>query len=103
MKNKGKPMQDIWEYKDPARPKYPTQKNMDMLKKIILTSSNPDDIVLDCFCGSGTTILAAQELNRNWIGVDKSENSIRIIQNRLKKSQPTLYDISKCYDLIKLI
>lgn len=102
MKKKGKPMQDIWEYKDSTKPIYPTEKNMDMLKKIILASSNPNDLVLDCFCGSGTTIIAAQELNRNWIGVDKSKNAIKIIKSRLNKPKRTLDDFSKQYDFISL-
>lgn len=100
MKKKGKPMQDIWEYKDPTKPIYPTEKNMDMLKNIILASSNPNDLVLDCFCGSGTTIVAAQELNRNWIGVDESENAIKIIKSRLDKPKGTLDDFSMEYDFI---
>lgn len=102
MKKKGKPMQDIWEYKDPSKPIYPTEKNMDMLKKIILASSNPGDIVLDCFCGSGTTIIAAKDLNRKWIGVDKSVNSIKIIKNRLDKPTNTLEDFVNGYNFIKI-
>jgi adenine-specific DNA-methyltransferase len=62
---KGKKVQDIWEFKDPMYPKYPTQKNLELLKFIISTSSNPGDIVLDCFAGSGTTLVAAKELGRN--------------------------------------
>lgn len=63
----GKKRQDIWEFKDPAYPVYPTEKNAEMLKVIIGTSSNPDDIVLDCFAGSGTTLVAAVEIVRPWI------------------------------------
>lgn len=95
MKKKGKPMQDIWEYKDPTNPKYPTEKNMEMLKKIILTSSNENDIVLDCFCGSGTTLIASQKLNRSWIGVDNSNKAINIIQNRLNEKQKVLTDLNR--------
>lgn len=51
----GTKMQDIWTFKDPQKPKYPTEKNIDMLKTIVKTSSNIGDIVLDAFCGSGTT------------------------------------------------
>ena len=101
MAKKGKPMQDIWEYKDSTSPIYPTEKNIDMLKKIILASSNPNDVVLDCFAGSGTTLVAAQELGRKWIGIDKSVKSIEIIENRIKKANITLYN-NKKYDLIKL-
>jgi len=79
----GVKMQDIWIYKDPQNPKYPTEKNMDMLKTIVNASSNIGDIVMDCFCGSGTTLMAAQELKRYFIGIDSSEQAISICKNRL--------------------
>ena len=53
-----------------------------MLKRIISASSNPGDIVLDCFAGSGTTLVAAEELGRQWIGVDIGDESIKTIQER---------------------
>ena len=56
---KKKKRQDIWEFKDPYYPSFPTEKNLEMLKVITQTSSNPGDLVLDCFAGSGTTIVAA--------------------------------------------
>jgi adenine-specific DNA-methyltransferase len=75
---KGKRMQDIWlNYKDPPYPEYPTEKNLEMVMKIIETSSNPDDIVLDAFCGSGTTAVAAEKLRRKWICIDISPIAIR--------------------------
>lgn len=80
---KGKKVQDIWEFKDPMYPKYPTQKNLELLKFIISTSSNPGDIVLDCFAGSGTTLVAAKELGRNWIGIDQSNEALRVAKERL--------------------
>lgn len=80
--HKGKKIQDIWRYKDPAYPVYPTEKNAEMLEMIIRQSSNPDSIVLDCFAGSGSTLLAAQNLNRRWIGIDASSVAIQTIQNR---------------------
>ncbi len=80
---KGKRLQDIWELKDPQYPCYPTEKNIDLLKTIISTSSNPGQLVFDCFCGSGTTLLAAQELNRHWIGIDESPIAIDIAKSRL--------------------
>ncbi|MDB4983887.1 MAG: hypothetical protein JWM20_66 [Patescibacteria group bacterium] len=79
----GKKSQDIWEFKDPQYPQYPTEKNLELLKFIIRSSSNEGSLVLDCFAGSGTTLVAAQSLNRNWIGIDKSEFSINIIKKRL--------------------
>ena len=102
MQKKGKPMQDIWEFKDSTRPIYPTEKNMDMVKNIINASSKPNDLVLDCFCGSGTTVVAAKELNRRFIGVDQSENSIKIIKSRLDKPTNTLDDFTNDYDFIKI-
>jgi adenine-specific DNA-methyltransferase len=77
-------MQDIWEFKDYQYPVYPTEKNIDMLKTIILASSNENSYVMDFFCGSGTTLAAAQELNRKWIGIDKSIHAIKTTKNKLK-------------------
>lgn len=81
---RGKLPQDVWEYKDPQNPIYPTQKNADMLKRIILTSSNPGDIVLDCFAGSGETLVQAHDLGRNFIGIDISPAAQEIIRSRLE-------------------
>jgi len=86
--SKGVPVQDIWlDYLDVNNQNtcitgYPTEKNLDMLKRIVLASSNPDDIVLDCFAGSGTTLVAAEELGRQWIGVDIGDESIKTIKDR---------------------
>ena len=79
----GQKVQDIWEFKDPQHPSYPTEKNLDMLKLIVSASSKEGDLVLDCFCGSGTTLIAANELNRNWIGIDGSEHAIEVAKRRL--------------------
>jgi len=87
----GKKVQDIIEFKDPQNPSYPTEKNLDLLKFIIGASSNPESIVLDCFCGSGTTLKAAQELGRNWIGIDKSEEAIKVALRKLSKDQKTFF------------
>ncbi len=89
---RGKKRQDIWEFKDPAYPRYPTEKNIDMLKTIINASSNSGDIVLDAFSGSGATLVAASELGRRWIGIDNSKMAIRVTQARLqevKGKEPT--------------
>ncbi len=87
-REKGKKLQDIWEFKDPQYPSYPTQKNADLLRLIVSASSNPGDIVLDAFSGSGTTLLAAQELGRHWIGIDSSPEAIRVTIERLQASFP---------------
>ncbi len=77
---KGKRVQDIWEFKDPQYPIYPTEKNIEMLKLIVQTSSLPDSIILDCFAGSGTTLKAAHLLGRTFIGIDESAQAIDIIK-----------------------
>lgn len=81
---RGKKRQDIWEFKDPAYPSYPTEKNLDMLKLIIEASSNPGDLVLDCFAGSGTTLVAAEMLARRWIGIDNSAVAIDRAKKRIE-------------------
>lgn len=81
--HKGKKIQDIWEFKDPQYPIYPTEKNLEMLEMIVKQSSNKNSWVMDCFAGSGTTLLAAIMHNRRFIGIDKSELSIETIKKRL--------------------
>jgi adenine-specific DNA-methyltransferase len=88
--NGGKKIQDILEFKDLQNPSYPTEKNLELLKLIINASSNKNSFVLDCFCGSGTTLKAAQELSRNWIGIDKSEEAINVALKKLTPKQKTL-------------
>ena len=97
----GIPVQDIWlDYLDVNNQNtlitgYPTEKNLDMLKRIIETSSRPGDLVLDCFAGSGTTLIAAEELGRQWIGVDIGEEAISTIQNRFKNGSKPIGDYVK--------
>ena len=62
---------------------YPTQKPLALLERIIQASSNPSDLVLDPFCGCGTTIAAAQKLGRQWIGIDVTHLSIALMRQRL--------------------
>lgn len=82
--HKGKKIQDIWSFKDPQYPLYPTQKNQDMIELIIKQSSNEGGYVMDCFAGSGSTLIAAIETGRKFIGMDMSSVSIEIIKERLK-------------------
>jgi len=91
----GIPVQDIWlDFKDAHNQNieitgYPTEKNIEMLEQIISASSEPGDLVLDCFAGSGTTLVAAGNLGRRWIGIDNSNEAIGAIVNRLQfGSQP---------------
>ena len=80
----GKLPQDVWVYKDPQRPAYPTQKNAAMLERIILTSSEPGDTVLDCYAGSGTTLLEAARLGRRFIGMDDAPAAWEVTSQRLR-------------------
>ncbi|MDR2426548.1 MAG: restriction endonuclease [Endomicrobium sp.] len=66
---------------------YPTQKPLALLERIIKASSNEGDVVLDAFCGGGTTLVAAQKLNRRFIGIDQSVQAIAVSQARLEKEQ----------------
>ena len=81
--HKGKKVQDVWRYLDPQRPVYPTEKNLDMLKAIIGQSSREDSLVLDAFAGSGSTLVAAHLAGRRWIGIDASDVSERVVNERL--------------------
>lgn len=90
----GKRVQDIWDFKDPQYPSYPTEKNPDLLDLIIKTSSNEKSIVLDCFCGSGTTLKSAQNNGRFWIGIDQSDHAINATINKLETVEGDLF-ISK--------
>ena len=63
---------------------YQTQKPLALLDRIIQTSSNPNDVVLDPFCGCGTTVHSAQRLGRQWIGIDVTHLAISLIERRLK-------------------
>ncbi|HRP63293.1 MAG TPA: site-specific DNA-methyltransferase [Phycisphaerales bacterium] len=88
---KGKKLQDIWEFKDPQYPEYPTEKNLEMLRTIITACTNPGQIVLDCFCGSGTTLVAAEQEHRRWIGIDESPVAIETCKKRLEQVQGGLF------------
>ncbi|MDR0464494.1 MAG: site-specific DNA-methyltransferase [Treponema sp.] len=86
--SEGRRVGDVWEIpiiNASARERlgYPTQKPIELLKKIIKFASNENDTVLDCYCGCGTTIDAAEELKRKWIGVDITYNSICLIEYRM--------------------
>lgn len=84
----GVPVQDIWlEFRDAHNQNikitgYPTEKNPDLLARIIEASSNPGDLVLDCFAGSGTTLDVAARLGRRWIGIDNSPEAIKTTLRR---------------------
>ena len=67
---------------------YPTQKPLELLKRIVQSSCPDDGVVLDPFCGSGTTLVAAQYLGRRWIGIDNSASAIEHTRKRISASGP---------------
>lgn len=87
---KGSPMQDVWTDIPPLmggaqeRLGYPTQKPEALLDRIVSASSNDGDMVLDPFCGCGTTISSAQKLGRRWVGIDITHLAIGLIKTRLR-------------------
>ena len=62
---------------------YPTQKPLALLERIIKASTNEGDVVLDAFCGSGTALHAAHNLDRRWVGIDQNIEAICIARQRL--------------------
>lgn len=75
--------------KDRERLGYPTQKPEGLLERIIQASSNPGDVVMDCYCGCGTTVAVAQRMERGWIGIDITYQSISLILKRLEDTYGT--------------
>ena len=90
--NEGQPIGNSWTDIHPlhgaAREAlgYPTQKPLALLERILSASSNPDDVVLDPFCGCGTTVHAAQKLGRQWMGIDVTHLAIGLIEKRLREA-----------------
>jgi hypothetical protein len=86
----GVPLQTFWDDITPVisgseeRLGYPTQKPVALLERIVKASSNENDIVLDAFCGCGTALVAAQKLKRQWVGIDISPTSCRVMAKRLR-------------------
>ncbi|MGO8902747.1 MAG: site-specific DNA-methyltransferase [Isosphaeraceae bacterium] len=96
--SEGIPVQDIWmDFRDAHNQNidvtgYPTEKNIDMLRRIVGASSNPGDLVLDCFMGSGTTLIAAEEMERRWIGVDSGITAMETTLKRLANGSEPMGD-----------
>lgn len=101
---KGVPIEDTWNCSDADRLDsimiksfskeklgYPTQKPLALLKRIVHASSNSGETVLDPFCGCGTTIAAAEVLNRQWIGIDITYSAIAAIQERFKRQRLNIW------------
>ena len=93
---RGVPVQSLWDdisalhSQSAERLGYPTQKPLALLERIIQTSSDEGDVVLDPFCGCGTAVHAAQKLRRNWIGIDITHLAISLIEKRLKDAFPSI-------------
>lgn len=92
----GVPLQDLWGNMtaiggtSAERLGYPTQKPVALLERILSASSNPGDVVLDPFCGCGTTVHAAEKLGRQWIGIDITHLAISLVEKRLKDAFPEI-------------
>jgi DNA modification methylase len=90
--SRGRPVQDIWDDIAPVNSQakerlgWSTQKPLSLLERVLAVSANPGDIVLDPFCGCGTALVAAQKLDRQWIGIDVTYLSIAVMKARLKDS-----------------
>jgi len=90
----GTPINSVWTDIPPLNSQaqerlgYPTQKPVALLERILNAASNPGDVVLDPFCGCGTTVHAAQKLGRQWIGVDVTHLAIGLIEKRLYDAFP---------------
>jgi len=96
--SRGIPVQDIWmHFRDPHNQNvmitgYPTEKNFDLVLRIIAATTNPGDLVLDCFSGSGTTLEAAGALGRCFIGIDAGDAAIKATVKRLREGRGPMGD-----------
>jgi DNA modification methylase len=108
-------LQDIWDdiqseqISNKSAIVYPTQKPLRLLERIIEISTNPKDMIIDPFCGSGTSLLAARNLGRKFIGIDINKNACIISRKRLQKSRmvdrnvPKIkFEIQRNYPFIQL-
>ena len=89
-KSPGAPLRDVWNIgilspTSKERTGYPTQKPLKLLERVIQASSNEGDMVLDPFCGCATTLVAAERLRRQWIGIDISELALQLVKDRMRR------------------
>jgi DNA modification methylase len=105
LRSEGTPVNDWWvdvpkitSPTDPEKLGFPTQKSRALLERILLASSREDDLVLDPFCGCGTTIDAAQNLGRRWIGIDITHLAVGLIKHRLVDRYGR--DVSQTYRVV---
>ena len=99
--DEGVAVTDVWDIypvrnTSKERTGYPTQKPLALLERIIQASSNENEVVLDAFCGCATTLVAAEKLNRQWIGIDVSKKAIELVNYRMnqesKKSESSILE-----------
>ena len=103
---KGKLMHDVWRIPTinnmaKERTGYPTQKPLTILERVIKASSNKGDVVFDPFCGCATTLVAADRLQREWIGIDISEKAAELVVERIKSDQGLFENIINRTDIPK--
>lgn len=102
---KGKPMIDVWNdiptTKMTKREKkgYPTQKPLALLERLIMNSTNEDNLILDPFCGCATALVAAEKLNRQWVGIDISIKAFELVKERLKEEVEGFNEDNKQFDV----
>ena len=101
---KGIPVQDVWNDVQAIRSwhkekiGYPTQKPIALVERIIKASSNDGDVVLDPFCGCATSLIAAEKLERQWVGIDLSPKAVELVHDRLKGEMSIGPDVSQYGD-----
>lgn len=93
--NQGKQLRDVWRFRscqgserikgENGRAAHPTQKPLELFKRLVEMATDEGDIVIDPFMGSGTTALASLQLNRNWIGIDNNKEYIDLANKRIEK------------------
>ncbi len=104
--NGGPPMANWWSDikilggpRNKERIGYPTQKPLNLLKRIIFASSNPGDVVLDPFCGCATACVAAEQLEREWVGIDLSSKAAELVKWRMQRELGTLFPVDHRTDI----
>lgn len=102
---KGKPMTDVWvdiptsKMLDKEKKGYPTQKPISLLERLILSSTKEGDFILDPFCGCATALVAAEKLNREWVGIDISIKAFELVKERLKQEVEGFNEGNRQFDV----
>ena len=92
-------IQDMMHVPKEERTGFPTQKPLKLLERIVLASSNEDDMILDPFCGCATALVAAEKHHRQWAGIDLSTRAVDLVQSRLRKELKMFYDVTHRTDI----